>query len=136
MWVVDLGEASPRDIYVAWADFAFIPEAPLGIDQDAYATLPHGPTPVAPLAQLAYHVLRGAVLLSNPRAPSLGGVQPLQLALEVRSTLRAAGEPLSVKRAAERQAGFAAFGRSWSVSIGGSDSGSGSSGRGARRALY
>jgi len=54
VWVVGMGESSPRDLYVSYADWAYDPSKP---------------QPAAPLASLAYMVAAGARVIDAPRPP-------------------------------------------------------------------
>ena len=69
--VVDLGEESPRDLYISYSDWGF------------EWTNPSSPPPSAPLANLAYMVLRGASVFDTPRIPDARTpLEPLRVILE------------------------------------------------------
>ena len=57
VWVLPLGDASPRDLYVSWADFKYTTGS-----EDANS----------PLGSLAHLVMSGAVVLDTPRVPKPG----------------------------------------------------------------
>ena len=52
--VAALSDASPKDLYVAWKDWAFKPGQPM---------------PATPLGSLAYMVMSGATVVDSPRVP-------------------------------------------------------------------
>ena len=64
VWVVDLGENSPRDLYISWRDWGFTP----------------GRKAHSPLADLAQQVLeKGARFVDSPRVPDADAPQLLRI---------------------------------------------------------
>ena len=59
VWVLDLGQGSPRDLYVSWADWAFAPAEG---------------APTSPLGGLAALLASGARVLDTPRVPAPSAV--------------------------------------------------------------
>jgi hypothetical protein len=86
VWVLDLGDLPPRDMYVAWADFQF---------------KPGHPAPQAPLGHLAYMVCSGARVLNTPRAPVSGASSEAYEVVALRRSVASA----SAKVAAAGDAG-------------------------------
>jgi hypothetical protein len=69
--VADLGTETPRDLYIAYGDWGF-----------EWGN-PSAPPPTAPLANLAYMVLKGADVYNTPRVPpSRVPLEPMRVVLE------------------------------------------------------